>query len=512
MSAAPSPDLLRFERIDASAATALLRVVGGEWEEAPELVVGDGTEVRHVRALPRPSGAALAYTVDREMLEHPGVTFALDFGAERVTLPQPGARVAEPAPRATAWSQEIARLNERLEQALRSLREAERQRDEGRLHERKAILLKAQLDEARQAAEARAADLQQRTPATEALATDLQDAQAQLATANADLDHVRSQLSVADAGVHQLRDQLVVADARGAELDHVRSQLAAAEADAAGLREQLAAGVPSEELDAAEAQLNQLYEHLANAEARGAEADLLRMQLEAITTARDEAVAELELLRTQPAPEPSVADEDEVAELRMRAELLSGRVAEVEAMRSAREEELAEAYSRLAEIEANGGEPIAPATDEEMERELEDTRVALDAARREAIEAAEEREAVIADVNNMREQIQRLRAERDEARKEIEERESEMQLARAEAARANDRLARLITDAEDDSRERVDDADAKVRHFAEQLDQPRPQLQPEPFKPSVPDYSAVSIPPPGARTDAGKRGILPGRR
>jgi hypothetical protein len=112
----------------------------------------------------------------------------------------------------------------------------------------------------------------------------------------------------------------------------------------------------------------------------------------------------------------------------------------------------------------------------------------------------------------MREEIARLRDERDAARREIEERNAEMELARAEAARANERLARLIADAEQHSRETVDDADLRVPQFAEKLEDPPSKLQPEPFEPRVPDYSAVSIPPPGTRQDSGRRGILPGRR
>jgi hypothetical protein len=91
---------------------------------------------------------------------------------------------------------------------------------------------------------------------------------------------------------------------------------------------------------------------------------------------------------------------------------------------------------------------------------------------------------------------------------EIEEREAELQLARADAARANERLKMLISHSETDSVERLEVAELEVPQSPEPLQ----QLQPEPFRPTVPDYSAVSIPPPRKPGETGKRGLLSGRR
>jgi hypothetical protein len=56
-------DVERFERVDASSGTALLRLSGtftaGDGDP-PELIVDNGRDARHVKALPDPSGGAVS--------------------------------------------------------------------------------------------------------------------------------------------------------------------------------------------------------------------------------------------------------------------------------------------------------------------------------------------------------------------------------------------------------------------------------------------------------------------
>ena len=101
----------RFERVDASAGTTLLRLEGS-WEGSPELIVDDGRRSHRVRPLPSPAGGALAFPVPREVVEGGRVAFALDLGGTSVDLPRPSSRAAAPPapprPRRPAPPQRVA--------------------------------------------------------------------------------------------------------------------------------------------------------------------------------------------------------------------------------------------------------------------------------------------------------------------------------------------------------------------------------------------------------------------
>src|SRR4051794_3567781 len=96
----------RFERVDASSGTALLRLAGTFRSDAPtelaapELVVDDGRRPRHVSPLPDPAAAApgadpagriwrAAFPVPAEMLEGTRVAYALRASDATIDLPHP---------------------------------------------------------------------------------------------------------------------------------------------------------------------------------------------------------------------------------------------------------------------------------------------------------------------------------------------------------------------------------------------------------------------------------------
>src|SRR5687767_14670642 len=108
-------DVERFERIDASADTALLRL-SGRWRAdaevslgVPVLLVDDGRRAHPVKPLPDPSGGAAstspagsewraAFPVPQALLTARSA-FALRAGAAGVVeIPRPGARDAAPLP------------------------------------------------------------------------------------------------------------------------------------------------------------------------------------------------------------------------------------------------------------------------------------------------------------------------------------------------------------------------------------------------------------------------------
>ncbi len=153
----------RFERVDASAGTALMRLEGS-WEGTPELIVDDGRRSHRIRALPAPAGGALAFPVPRELVDGGRVAFALDVGGTVADLPRPSARDAAavevparpPAPPAplppeiryapdpeaearrreqiarerTEWAREVNRLASERDDARGRLLRVERERDE----------------------------------------------------------------------------------------------------------------------------------------------------------------------------------------------------------------------------------------------------------------------------------------------------------------------------------------------------------------------------------------------
>src|SRR5829696_950351 len=93
----------RFERVDASPGTALLRLSGrfdGAVRDVPSLVVDDGRSTRTVAPLPDPSGGRPgaggawrgAFPVPLELLESGRVAYALRAGAGVVDLPRPAGR------------------------------------------------------------------------------------------------------------------------------------------------------------------------------------------------------------------------------------------------------------------------------------------------------------------------------------------------------------------------------------------------------------------------------------
>src|SRR4051812_26837800 len=109
----------RFERVDASAGTALLRLAGTFTAESstdlrpPELVVDDGRRTRRVAPLPDPAASApgadpdgrgwrAAFPVPADLLEGGRVAYALQASDAVIDLPRPApsrpAPVRRPAP------------------------------------------------------------------------------------------------------------------------------------------------------------------------------------------------------------------------------------------------------------------------------------------------------------------------------------------------------------------------------------------------------------------------------
>src|SRR4051794_41685972 len=94
-------DVERFERVDASAGTVLLRLSGTFAPDvepgAPELLVDDGRDARHVQPLPDPSGGPVAgadwraaFPVPAALLSGSRVAYALSVpGAGVIDLPGP---------------------------------------------------------------------------------------------------------------------------------------------------------------------------------------------------------------------------------------------------------------------------------------------------------------------------------------------------------------------------------------------------------------------------------------
>jgi chromosome segregation ATPase len=224
--------------------------------------------------------------------------------------------------------------------------------------------------------------------------------------------------------------------------------------------------------------------------------------MEALDAGRDEAAAEVsrmaEQLATALAARDAARDElaglggtddededDEVADLREHAEMLQARLAEVELLRFAREEELAALQQDLAAagdpdpVVADLREQLAAAHDElelavSTPAPADDALIALEAVRREAIDAAEQRDEMRGEIERLRAQLTTAYAQRDDVGRMAEEHEAELQLARAEIGRMRDRLEAQ----------------------AEPQAAPEPEPQPEPvFK----DFSAVSIAPPMRR-------------
>src|SRR3954471_11066888 len=94
-------DVERFERVDASAGTVLLRLSGTFSPDvepgAPELLVDDGRDARHVKPLPDPSGGPApggdwraAFPVPAELLTGSRIAYALSVpGAGGLAAPGP---------------------------------------------------------------------------------------------------------------------------------------------------------------------------------------------------------------------------------------------------------------------------------------------------------------------------------------------------------------------------------------------------------------------------------------
>jgi hypothetical protein len=120
--------LERFERVDASAGTALLRVLG-EWDgaETPELMIDDGRERRRVRALPDPSGGAgglrAAFPVPSALLGSGSVAFALVSQAGELVADLPRPVAPGQLERLTAERDDLRGRVESLETELDSVSE-----------------------------------------------------------------------------------------------------------------------------------------------------------------------------------------------------------------------------------------------------------------------------------------------------------------------------------------------------------------------------------------------------
>src|SRR3954447_684585 len=105
-------DVERFERVEASSGTALLRLSGTFTAEppadlgTPELVIDNGRDARRVAALPDPSGRAhggrdwrAAFPVPAALLEGGKIAFALSTsGAGIIDLPDPRPQRGRPEP------------------------------------------------------------------------------------------------------------------------------------------------------------------------------------------------------------------------------------------------------------------------------------------------------------------------------------------------------------------------------------------------------------------------------
>jgi hypothetical protein len=139
--------LERFERVDASAGTALLRVLG-EWDgaETPELLIDDGRERRRVRALPDPSGGAgglrAAFPVPSALLGSGSVAFALVSQAGELVADLPRPVAPGQLERLTAERDDLRGRVESLEMDLARGAAAG---DAGELEQRVAML-EAELD------------------------------------------------------------------------------------------------------------------------------------------------------------------------------------------------------------------------------------------------------------------------------------------------------------------------------------------------------------------------------
>src|SRR3954447_19812971 len=97
----------RFERVDASSGTALLRLAGHfdvEVDGGPVLVVDDGRRSQEISPLPDPSRVAGrawrgAFAVPTELLESGRVAYALRVGGSFIDLPRPAGRTPLARPR-----------------------------------------------------------------------------------------------------------------------------------------------------------------------------------------------------------------------------------------------------------------------------------------------------------------------------------------------------------------------------------------------------------------------------
>lgn len=97
----PRLELERFEQVEATAGTLLLRLAG-RWRAetpgrlpAPILLLDEGSRVHRLEPLPGPGDSApaaspdapawrVAFSAPAELLTHPGVAFALELGPELI--------------------------------------------------------------------------------------------------------------------------------------------------------------------------------------------------------------------------------------------------------------------------------------------------------------------------------------------------------------------------------------------------------------------------------------------
>src|SRR4051794_30031188 len=142
----------RFERVDASAGTVLLRLAGTFRADAPtelrlpELVVDDGRRARRIMPLPDPSAGApaadpdgrawrAAFPVPADVLESGRIAYALDASDAVIDLPRPARTRAAPPRRGPARRRaaiDLDWLQRQIKEAagLRDLAEREHQRAE----------------------------------------------------------------------------------------------------------------------------------------------------------------------------------------------------------------------------------------------------------------------------------------------------------------------------------------------------------------------------------------------